>query len=70
MYSGLPRLPQVWTLDASGTATPVQMGDVFARHRVEMDYRGLVVSALCADGVAAVRILAAGETQPETVACH
>ena len=70
MYSGLPRLPQVWTLDASGTATPVEMGDVFARHRVEMDFRGLVVSALCGDGAVAVRILAQGETQPETVACQ
>ncbi len=70
MYSALPGLPTAWTISDAGLATPVDLGELFARHRVEMDYRSLLLAALCGDGVAAVRILPDGGAQTETVACR
>ena len=70
MYSALPRLPQAWVIDAAGAQRPVDLTDLFAVRRAEIDYEDVLRAGLCeATGAAAIRIQGLVSAEPETLTC-
>lgn len=70
MYSALPRLPQAWVLETDGTERPVDLTELFAVQRAEIDYGDVLRTGLCdATGAAAIKLQRSGDAEPETVTC-
>jgi hypothetical protein len=70
MYSALPRVPQAWVLGGDGTERPVDLTELFAVQRAEIDYGDVLRAGLCdATGAAAIKLQHSGDAEPETVTC-
>jgi hypothetical protein len=70
MYSALPRLPQAWVIDSDGNQRPVDLTDLFAVRRAEIDYEDVLRAGLCvATGAAAIRIQGSAGAEMETLTC-
>jgi hypothetical protein len=71
MYSARPDLPKAWAIDASGVETPIDMEQVFAQVRAEIDFAAALRSAVCASSRAvAVRIQDPQRAGPELLTCR
>ena len=71
MYSARPDLPKAWATDASGLETPIDMEQVFAQVRAEIDFSAALRSAVCASsGAVAVRIQDPQRAGPELLTCR
>jgi hypothetical protein len=71
MYSAFPGQPAAWVVEADGTEHPLDLGELFAVERAEIDYAAVLLSGLCdVTDAAAIKVERAGDTEPETVACR
>ncbi len=71
MYSALPRLPVVWTVSEEGSRAPLDLANLFANQRAEIDYRSVLRANLCeATGAYAVQLMGIEGQPTETIRCH
>ena len=69
MYSALPDMPRAWVLNRDGTEQPIDLGQLFAVQRAEIDYAAVLRTGLCeATGFSAVKIQPA-HADPEVIEC-
>ena len=70
MYSTLPALPDVWTVDAAGERHEVDVHDLFAVPRAEIDYVAALRAGLCeASDAVAVLIRTSSAAEVERIEC-
>lgn len=70
MYAAFPQLPDAWLIHADGSEEPVDLTDLFAVRRAEIDYAAALRDQLCSVAdAAAVRVVPA-EGDAETVPCE
>ena len=69
MYSALPDMPLAWTVSADGSEQAIDLGQLFAVQRAEIDYAAVLRTGLCdATGARAVKIQPANAA-PELIEC-
>jgi hypothetical protein len=69
MYSALPDMPRAWVVEPDGSETALDLGQLFAVQRAEIDYAAVLRAGLCdATGAAAVRIQPA-HAEAEVIPC-
>jgi hypothetical protein len=69
MYSALPDMPRAWTVSADGSEQPIDLGQLFAVQRAEIDYAAVLRTGLCdTTGALAVKIQPA-HADPEVIEC-
>jgi hypothetical protein len=70
MYSALPPVPEAWAVTADGTREQVDLGNLFAVQRAEIDYVAVLRAGLCAAvGAREVEIRPRAGAPVETIPC-
>lgn len=70
MYSAMPSVPTAWMVSADGSLTRLQLGDVFALQRAEINYRLVLPANLCETTDAFAIRLKVGSEPAETIQCN
>lgn len=71
MYSAFPGMPEAWVVQADGTERPVNLTEIFAAQRAEIDYAAVLLAGLCdVTDAAAIKVQRADDAAPEMMACH
>jgi len=68
MYSTKSHVPEVWTEDATGSRTAVEVGQLMGDGRAEIHWTEPLASALCMDEQVRAVVVIEGETE-ERILC-